>query len=224
MAKRLIRGPLFVDRRDAGSALAAALETERSPELVVVGLARGGVVTAAEIATALAAPLDVVAVRKIGYPWQPEYGIGAVTPGTGIYVRATDGLTKEQLANVVEATKLKAALLDKRLHDGRPALDLGGKRVLVVDDGLATGATMIAALRWARGSGAVRVVAAVPVAPSDSLGPIGREADEVVCLHPLEHFVAVGHHYAFFEQVDDDAVIRLLDENRREREQRAPFI
>jgi len=223
MIKRLTRDPLFVDRQDAGRALAAALESERSAELVVVGLARGGVVIAAEIATALAAPLDVVAVRKIGYPWQPEYGIGAVTPGTGVYIRATDGLTEEELADVVEATKRKAALLDERLHAGRPALDLDGKSVLVVDDGLATGATMVAALRWARASGAARVVAAVPVAPSESLKMIGREADDVVCLHAPKHFLAVGSHYAAFWQVDDDAVIRLLDENRRQREQRTPL-
>jgi putative phosphoribosyl transferase len=217
----LATDPLFADRRDAGRALAGALEGERGSELVVVGLARGGVETAAEVACLLDAPLDVVAVRKIGHPWQPEYGIGAVTPG-GVYVRAADGLTEEQLAQVVEETREKAALLDKRLHAGHPALDLSGKTVLVVDDGLATGATMIAALRWARAAAAARVVAAVPVAPAESLKLIRREADRVVCLHPLEHFFAVGSHFASFQQVDDEAVIRLLDENRREWEWRGP--
>jgi putative phosphoribosyl transferase len=209
--------PLFADRRDAGRALARALEDERGSEPVVVGLARGGVETAAEVARLLDAPLDVVAVRKIGHPWQPEYGIGAVTPGGGVYLRAADGLSEEQLAQVVEETRAKAALLDARLHAEQPALDLGGKTVLVVDDGLATGATMIAALRWARAAAAARVVAAVPVAPAESLERIRREADRVLCLHPLEHFFAVGSNFASFQQVDDNAVIGLLDENRRER-------
>jgi putative phosphoribosyl transferase len=209
-------GPLFADRREAGRALVALLEAERGPGLVVVGLARGGVETAAEVARALAAPLDVVAVRKIGHPWQPEYGIGAVTPGDGVYVRGPNGLTEEQLAAVVEETKAKAALLDRQLHEKHPALDLRGKTVLVVDDGLATGGTMIAALRWARAAGAARVVAAVPVAASRSLELIRPEADAVVCPYSLEHFFAVGGYYTSFAQIDDEAVIRLIDENRRE--------
>ncbi len=207
--------PFFADRRDAGRVLAALLENERGPELVVVGLARGGVETAAEVARALAAPLDAVAVRKVSHPWQREYGIGAVTPGDGVYLRGPNGLTDAQLAAVVEETRAKVALLDRKLHAEHPALDLGGKTVLVVDDGLATGATMVAALRWARAAGAARVVAAVPVASARSLELLRREADEVVCPRALERFFAVGIHYASFAQVDDEAVIRLLDENRR---------
>lgn len=215
--------PLFTDRRDAGRQLAAALEGERGPQLVVVGLARGGVETAAEVAHALEAPLDVVAVRKIGHPRQPEYGIGAVTPGDGVYLRADDGLTEEQIAAAVEETKAKAALLDRRLHAEHPPLDLKGKTVAVVDDGLATGATMIAALRWARAADAARVVAAVPVAAAASLALIVREADEVVCLHAPEQFFSVGGFYGAFAQVDDQAVIRLLEKNRQARELRAPL-
>jgi len=208
---------LFADRRDAGRALAGALQAERGPGLVVVGLARGGVEVAAEVARALEAPLDVVAVRKVGHPWQPEYGIGAVTPGDGVYIRARDGLTDEQLAAAVEETKAKAALLDRRLHAEHPALELGGKTALVVDDGLATGATMIASLRWAREAGAARVVAAVPVAAAESLELVRAEADDVVCPYSLAHFLAVGAWFASFDQVDDEAVVRLIDENRRKR-------
>ena len=212
----LIPAPLFRDRGEAGKALAGRLESERGPELVVVGLARGGVQIAAEVARVLEAPLDVVAVRKVGHPWHPEYGIGAVTPGDGVYVRGPDGLSEEELAAVVEETKAKAAHLNQRLHAEEPSLDLAGKTVLVVDDGLATGATMIAALRWARASEGARVVAAVPVAAAASLELIRAEADEVVCLHALEPFFAVGVWYESFAQVDDGEVIRLLRENRRE--------
>jgi putative phosphoribosyl transferase len=207
---------LFADRRDAGRALAAELEGERGPELLVVGLARGGVEVAAEVARALAAPLDVVAVRKVGHPWHPEYGIGAVTPGDGVYVRGSDGLAREDVAAAVEAAKAKAALLDVRLHAEHPALDLHDKTVVAVDDGLATGATMIAALRWARASGAARVVAAVPVAAAESLELVRPEADAVVCLHAIELFFAVGLWYESFPQVDDGEVIRLIGESRRD--------
>lgn len=208
---------LFADRGDAGRALAGRLEDERGPGLVVVGLARGGVEVAAEVARTLSAPLDVVAVRKVGHPWQPEYGIGAVTPGDGVYVRGSDGLTAEQVAAAVEEAKTKAEQLDRRLHAARPPIALAGETVLVVDDGLATGATMIAALRWARASGTARVVAAVPVAAAESVELVRPEADELVCLHVLSAFLAVGVWYGSFEQVSDEHVVRLLEENRSAR-------
>jgi len=214
--------PLFHDRREGGQALAVELEGERGPSLLVVGLARGGVETAAEVAEALDAPLDVVAVRKLGHPWHREYGLGAVTPGGGVYVRASDGLTRAQLAALVAETTAKAAALDRKLHREHPPLDPRGKTVLVVDDGLATGATMIAALRWARAAGAARVVAAVPVAATEGLEHIRAEADDVVCPHALDYFLAVGVHYDVFRQVDDDAVADLVAENRRERALREP--
>jgi len=214
----LLGEPLFADRRDAGRELAAALEAERGADTVVVGLARGGVEVAAEVARVLGAPLDAVAVRKVGHPWQPEYGIGAVTPGGGVYLRGPDGLSDEELAAVVEETQAKAAALDERLHAEHPALDLGGKTALLVDDGLATGATMIAALRWARAAGAARVVAALPVAAAASLATIRAESDGVVCPHALEAFLAVGFWYESFAQASDEEVIRFLAENRAGRD------
>jgi putative phosphoribosyl transferase len=210
----LADAPLFADRREAGNVLAAGLEAERGPELLVVGLARGGVAVAAEIARVLTAPLDVVAVRKVGHPWQLEYAIGAVTPGDGVYLRARDGLTDEQVERVVEETKSKAVSLDRRLHAEVPALDLAGKTVLVVDDGLATGATMIAAVRWAKAAGAARTVVAVPVAAIDSLERVCREADKVVCPYPQRVLVAVGAWYVSFGQVDEAEVIRLMRASR----------
>jgi putative phosphoribosyl transferase len=206
--------PLYEDRSSAGRVLALELEGERRAEVVVVGLARGGVAVAAEVARALEASLDAVAVRKVGHPWQPEYAIGAVTPGDGVYVRGPDGLTTEQVAAAVAAAKAKAEALDRRLHAENESLSLTGKTVLLVDDGLATGATMIAAVRWARAAGAARVVVALPVAAADSLDLVRAEADDVVCPHPLTPFMAVGVWYASFGPVDDDEVIRLLGESR----------
>lgn len=206
--------PLFADRHEAGVVLAAELQGEVGPELVVVGLARGGVEVAAQIARILEAPLDVVAVRKVGHPWQPEYGLGAVTPGDGVYLRGSDGLTDAELDAAVESARAKAVLLDERLHAEHGPLELTGKAALLVDDGLATGGTMIAALRWAKAAGAARVVAAVPVAAEDSLERVRAEADRVVCLCPLAVFRAVGAWFRSFEQVDDAEVIRLLGESR----------
>lgn len=210
MAELLAEAPLFADRRDAGRLLARRLESERGTDAVVVGLARGGVVTAAEVASALRLPLDVVAVRKVGHPWQAEYAIGAVTPGGGVYVRGPDGLSDEQVHATVERTQAQAAELDRRLHEDTPAIELAGRTSILVDDGLATGATMIAAVRWARSCGAARVVAAVPVAAHASLALIEAEADAVVCPHALDPFVAVGFWYGTFEQVEDGEVKRLL--------------
>jgi len=206
---------IFADRVDAAATLAEALEGERSERLVVVGLARGGVEVAAEVARRLEAPLDVVAVRKVGHPWQPEYGIGAVTPGGGVYVRSSDGLSEAEVERAVAAATGEAERLDRRLHADHEALPLEGRTALVVDDGLATGATMIAALRWARARGAARTVAAVPVAATRSLELVRSEADAVVCPYALSHFFAVGEWYASFDQVDDIEVIGLLEENRR---------
>jgi putative phosphoribosyl transferase len=207
--------PLFADRSDAGRALAADLADECGTGVVVVGLARGGVEVAAEVARALAAPLDVVAVRKVGHPGEHEYGIGAVTPGDGVYIRARDGLTDDQIAAAVEQARARAALLDRRLHTEHDRLDLAGRTVLVVDDGLATGGTMIAALRWVRAAGAARVVAAVPVAAEESLELVRAEADEVVCPYAIAAFLAVGVWYRSFDQVDEAKVVRLVGENRR---------
>lgn len=203
--------PQFRDRCDAGRRLAEVLRAKDLDDAVVVGLARGGIVVAAEVASALHLALDVVAVRKVGHPLQPELAIGAVAPGNGVYLRGGDELEPEEREAIVQAAKRAAADLDRRLHSGSPPLDLRGRTALLVDDGLATGATMIAAARWARGEGAARVVAAVPVAAAQTIDVVSHEVDEVVCPHPLERFYAVGVWYESFEQVEDDEVIRLLE-------------
>jgi predicted phosphoribosyltransferase len=213
MSTRLESPPLFADRREAGRALASALDREQIGEAVVVGLARGGVTVADEVARALELPLDVLAVRKVGHPWQPEYAIGAVAPG-GVYVRGSDGLTEEEVTAAVEAAKGKTAILDRRLHGEYEPVELDGRACALVDDGLATGATMIAAARWARNRAASRIVVAVPVGATQTVELLSREADAVVCLHSLDPFIAVGIWYEEFGQVEDEDVVRMLADAR----------
>jgi len=206
-------GALFRDRLDAGRHLAAALERTQLGDAVVVGLARGGVTVAAEVARRLALPLDALAVRKVGYPYQPEYGIGAVTPGAGgVYLRTDEGLAEADLRRVIERAQEQADALDRLLHERHEPLELRGRTAVLVDDGLATGATMVAAVRWARSRGAARVVVAVPVGAAQSTGALRREADEVVCPHEERRFGAVGFWYDSFTQVENTEVIALLDE------------
>jgi putative phosphoribosyl transferase len=199
----------FHDRFDAGRRLAEALRARPAPDLVV-GLARGGVQVAFEVARALGAELDVVAVRKVGHPWQPEYAIGAVAPGGGVYVRASDGLTEGEIAEAVTRAAAAADALDRTLRGGRPPVSLAGRDVLLVDDGLATGATMIAAARWARAAGARRVAAAVPVGAASTVELVRREVDELVCPSQVDGFGAVGFWYEEFPQLEDEDVLRLL--------------
>ena len=205
--------PLYADRVEAGRVLARQLAGELG-DAVVVGLARGGVVVAGEVAAALALPLDVLAVRKVRHPWQPEYAIGAVTPQDGVYIRARDGLTEAQVQAAVELAEKQARELDARLHQSVGQLELEGAACILVDDGLATGATMIAAARWAHRRRSARVVAAVPVGATDSLRTLAAETDAVVCPYPLARFYAVGVWYESFAQVDDEDVRRLLAAQR----------
>lgn len=203
---------LFRDRFEAGRSLARALANECDGDAVVLGLARGGVQVAAEIARLLGFPLDAVAVRKIRHPWQPEYALGAVTPADGVYLREAHGLTESQIARAIAIAQDEANQLDHRLHADRPPIELAGRQAVIVDDGLATAATMIAAIRWARGRGASRLVVAVPVASAPGIALLRREGCRVVCPYELLRFGAVGNWYDDFGQVDDEEVIRLLDE------------
>ncbi len=200
----------FADRADAGRRLARELESERDPLTVVVGLPRGGVVVAAEVARVLGAPLEVVAVRKVGHPRQSELAIGAVTHDGGLYLRSSEGLPEREVAAAVARASERAATLEQALRADRPVPDLRGRIAVVVDDGLATGATMIAALRWARAQGAARVVAAFPIGAAQSMAIVGAECDRVVCPNVLADLGAVGYWYRDFEQVETAEVLRLL--------------
>jgi putative phosphoribosyl transferase len=208
----MLRSSRFRDRFEAGRELARGLAGHEPGATVVVGLARGGVQVASEVARVLGAPLDAVAVRKVGHPLQPEYALGAVAPGGITYVRAHDGLTDAELAAAVAAAQRAADELDRRLHRDQPPAPLAGKTAVLVDDGLATGATMIAAARWARAAGVRSVVAAVPVGAAQTVDLLRGEVDEIVCRRESASFGAVGFWYVRFDQVGDDEVIRLLAE------------
>lgn len=196
----------YLDRADAGRAVADALAGVALDHPLVLGLARGGMPVAAQVAWALRAPLDVLVVRKVGHPDQPEYALGAVTADGTRYLRAS-GREVEAAADRAAAA---AADLEVRLRGSAPAVPVAGRDVVLVDDGLATGSTVIAAARAMRRAGCRRLVIAVPVGPPETLALLRREADEVVCPLVPRDLQAVGRWYRDFHQVDDAEVRRLL--------------
>lgn len=208
----------YKNRREAGKLLAQRLKEEVNNDLVVIGLPRGGVEVAFEVAQALHAPLDVIVSRKIGAPMQPELGIGAVAPG-GITVLDEQiirqlGLSTEDLERAAEKERSDMRRRLNEYRGGGEIPDLSGKTVVIVDDGLATGVTALAAIRAARAAHARRILLAVPVCARETAAQISDEADEVICLHAPERFVAVGVWYEQFDQTTDAEVIELLEEAR----------
>ncbi|MDX6348057.1 MAG: putative phosphoribosyl transferase [Streptomyces sp.] len=204
----------FIDRADAGRRLAEKLPHLRSENPVVLGLPRGGVPVAYEVARALHAPLDIVVVRKLGVPYHRELGFGAIGEG-GARVVSDDivRMTHVSRDDLEEVERHEEAELGRQAHrfrDGRSRTDLRGRTVIVVDDGVATGATALAACQVVRAQGAARVVVAVPVAPPDAVAALRVEADAVVCLHAPASFFAVGEWYRDFSQTGDEEVSALL--------------
>lgn len=209
-------GGTFRDREDAGHQLGRALGPHlvATARTVLLGLPRGGVVVAAAAGGDLGLPVDAIAVRKIGAPGNPELALGAVTAdGTVLLndqvVRAEE-LTAQDVADRVSRSTDEAAADEVRYRGDRPRPDLRGADVVIVDDGAATGATVRAALRSARASGAARVVVALPVAPRETLAVLEREADLVVCLRRPLLFRAVGWAYSDFSPTPADRVVKLL--------------
>ncbi|GGL64580.1 phosphoribosyltransferase [Streptomyces fumigatiscleroticus] len=208
----------FRDRRQAGQLLARELAQLRDrgvlPDPVVLALPRGGVAVAGEVARALGAPLDVLVVRKIGAPFQEEFGVGAIAGDDDpLYdTRALDRLRLDEaaLAPVVARERAELRRREERYRQGRPALDLRGRTAIVVDDGLATGWTARAALRSLRRRGPARTVLAVPVCAPESARAMRGEADVVVCPHRPAAFRAVGLWYEDFEQLTDEDVLKVL--------------
>ena len=206
---------LFLDRVEAGRRLAGLLDRFRGEDVVVLGLPRGGVPVALEVARSLRAPLDVIVVRKLGVPFQPELGMGAIGEGD---VRILNpeivrlaGVSDEQLAIVEARERAELERRARRFRGDRPRLSLAGRTALVVDDGIATGSTARAACQVAHAQGAARVVLAVPVAPPDWTSRLGADADELVCLETPEPFYAIGQFYADFSQTTDDEVVDCLE-------------
>ncbi|WP_382307228.1 phosphoribosyltransferase [Herbiconiux sp. UC225_62] len=205
----------FRDRRDAGRRLGARLDRFGGEDVVVLGLPRGGVTVAAEVAAILDVPLDVILVRKLGLPFQPEVAMGAIAEGGIRYVdqnliRAY-GVTDRELVDVETAEWRVLEAREVVLRRGRGRMALAGRTVIVVDDGVATGATARAACRAARELGAGHIVLAVPVASGDTLATI-VDADEIVCVSTPTVFRAVGEHYEHFGQATDADVVAALDE------------
>jgi putative phosphoribosyl transferase len=206
---------IFYDRVEAGRRLAPELAHLRAEDVVVLGLPRGGVPVAFEVARALDAPLDVIVVRKVGVPWQPELAMGAVgEDGTMIVNPAVVRGARVEAPELASAADTARAELDRRvgrLRGDRPRLDLHGRTAVIVDDGIATGATARVACEVAREQGAARVVLAVPVAPPAAVTAMSDVADEVVCVQQPDRFHAVGQFYEDFSATSDADVVTLLE-------------
>lgn len=204
---------IFADRLDAGRQLATRLSGVRDGNVVVLGLPRGGVPVAAEVAAVLGAPLDVIVVRKLGVPFHPELAMGAIGED-GVKVLDHDlierlGITPAQIEAVEQRERVALESRINGFRSGAGRRNLVGRTAIVVDDGIATGATASAACEVARGLGAARVIVAAPVGAPDSLRRV-RGADEVICLLQPAGFRAVGEYYREFEQTTDAEVVELL--------------
>jgi putative phosphoribosyl transferase len=208
----------FTDRREAGRLLAEALSQDpsiRADSTVVLALPRGGVPVAYEVASALHAPLAAFVVRKLGVPWQPELAMGAIAPG-GVRIINDDvarfmGIGPEIIERVAEREARELARREELYNGFRPMPLLAGRTVVLIDDGLATGSTMRAAVEAVRKQRPARVIVAVPVGAPDTCAQLEREADAVVCLRRPSAFNAVGSWYEIFDQTPDEEVRELLD-------------
>ncbi len=205
----------FRNRTDGGRRLAAHLERFRGEDIVILGLPRGGVPVAFEVARALGAPLDVIVVRKLGLPFQPELAMGAIGEG-GVRVVDRDLIRRtmvsdEELPAVEARERAELNRRARRFRGDRTPARLAGRTAIVVDDGVATGSTARAACQVARAQGAARVVLAVPVGPPETIAKLSSVADEVVCLETHDWFVAIGQFYDDFAQTPDEEVLDLLE-------------
>jgi putative phosphoribosyl transferase len=210
---------LYADRRDAGIKLANELAARgHTPDLIVIALPRGGVPVAYEVANALHAPLDVLIVRKLGCPWNPELALGALASGN-VVVENPDVLQlvenpRQVLDFVLEEQRSELARREHAYRKGMPDAEVAGRTVILVDDGAATGATMLVAVRSLRARGAAKIIVALPVASGEAVGRLREEEAEVICLQVPDRFDAVGSWYQRFPQIEDEEVTPLLAEAR----------
>jgi len=207
----------FSDRVDAGKKLAKALERFKGSDVVVLGIPRGGVVVANEVAETLGAPLDVVVTRKIEAPGEPEYGLGAVTQDGEVILdrKAVEslGASSEYLDDQVRKKRREVKERMEGLRSDKPYPSLEGKVVIIVDDGIATGSSVGAAVMSVRKRRPKDVIVAVPVAPRDAIEALREDGTKVVCLETPGSFLAIGEFYSDFNQVEDVEVKRILDAN-----------
>jgi putative phosphoribosyl transferase len=208
---------MFIDRKEAGRELAAALARFKVESPVVLAIPRGGVPVAFEVARALEAPLDIIVARKLGAPGQHELGLGAIVDGDHPQSVLNEEIIRElrvstqYIQSEIETEVKEIRRRQAAYRRGRPAADLAGRTVIVIDDGIATGGSIRAALRGVRRMGPKKVVLAVPVAPPDTIEALRAEADEIVCLDMPEYFMAIGEFYEDFRQTSDAEVIELLE-------------
>jgi putative phosphoribosyl transferase len=209
----------FANRAEAGRLLAVELASLKLPaNVIVLALPRGGLPVGLEVAKKLRAPLDVVIVRKLGVPWQPELAMGAIASGSfqtldEELIRAL-GISREEIDAVIAREAVEVERRERLYRRGRPPLDLSGRTVLLVDDGLATGSTMLVAARYVRSLKPAKTLIAVPVASVQACQRLKEEADDCVCLATPESFGAVGEWYIDFRQVNDSEVQHFLQEGR----------
>jgi len=214
---------MFADRRDAGQRLLRQLPDLDPRGTVILALPRGGLPVADVIAEAVGAPLDIALVRKVGLPGQPELALAAVTNGEAARITVNEdvarmaGFDDAQIRTLAERELPEIRRRRKAYLGGRAPVPLAGRRVVVVDDGIATGATMRAALRLVREAGAARVIAAVPVGPPDTIAALERDCDAVICLQSPAAFGSVGLHYRIFDQVSDATVTEILERHAHRR-------
>jgi len=207
---------IYVNRSDAGKRLARELAGYKSQDPLILALPRGGVPVAAEIAQALDAPLDLMLVRKLGVPFEPELAMGAIIDGAEPYVVRNEdvlallAMSEEEFKRICERELAEIERRRKLYLKDRPRADVKDRVVIVVDDGVATGATTRAALQAVRKRSPKKLVLAVPVAPTSTLEELSGEADDIVCLQRHEPFYAIGLYYADFHQITDEEVIDIL--------------
>jgi putative phosphoribosyl transferase len=215
----------FLDRHDAGRVLAAELQQLAAESPVILGLPRGGVAVAFEVAVALSAPLDILGVRKLGAPGNPELAVGAVAEdGTWVLdpqSSGTLGMTQGALEDTLARESRELGRSVERYRDGRALIPVNGRTVIVVDDGLATGLTALAAVRALRTGGVLRILVAAPVGSAEAVAMLASEADRVVCVEIPPRLYGVGMWYRDFEPVSDEEVQALLSDARKRSTQRA---
>ena len=209
---------LFYDRTDAGRRLAKLLKRRIQGPCVVLAIPRGGVVVGYEVAKELGCPLDVVISRKVGAPAQPELAVGAVAEDGVVFVdeeiAGLVGVSRDYVERRAREELREVRRRAEEYRGGREMPELSGKTVVLVDDGLATGLTMMAAVHMARNKGAERVVVAVPVSPPETVAKLQRHADEVICLETPTNFYAIGQFYERFDQLTDEETNSILRKSR----------